>query len=62
MWSLLIPAVTLSYCLTAVCRTALAIVRESLRDTPPSDRPAILASLARVLRAWAEALCFWRRR
>ncbi|SNB63974.1 hypothetical protein SAMN02745831_00386 [Streptomyces sp. PgraA7] len=62
MWPALIPAAVLAYGMTLVCLTLTALVRHSLRDTQPSERAAILSSLARVVRAWADTLRFWRRR
>lgn len=64
MSSALVPflALALAYCLTVVCCTAIALVVVTLRGTSPAQRSAILRSLAHVVRAWAEALRFWRRR
>ena len=62
MSSALVPFATLAYCLTLVCCTAVVLVLVAVRGTAPAQRPTILRSLAHVVRAWAEALRFWRRR
>lgn len=62
MSSALVPFAAFAYCLTVVCCTAVALVYLSLRGATPAQRSAILGSLAHVVRAWADALRFWRRR
>lgn len=62
MWPALNPSTALAYCLTVICLTALLFTLIVLRGSVPTDRPAILRALALVLRALADALCFWRKR
>ncbi|MEV8393859.1 hypothetical protein ACWC0A_35075 [Streptomyces scopuliridis] len=61
MWATLNPAAALAYCLTVVCLTVLACLCICLRGASPDQRPPILASLARVVRALGDSLRFWRR-
>jgi hypothetical protein len=62
MWATLTPLATLAYCLTVVCLTAVVLMFVMLRGSAPAERPPILRAGAHVVRAWADALRFWRRR